>query len=94
MVTLNRSAVIPLAVVVFGLVALTEPSTLVRSGLLILGLSAAGLALLAATSWWQTVGQSRVEAPARQARRIAADDAADEVRTAMPADAPGADERP
>jgi hypothetical protein len=80
MFTLNRSAVIPLAVVVFGLVALTEPSSLVRSGLLILGVSAAGLALLAATSWWQMWGQSRVEASAGQARRIAADDAADKAR--------------
>jgi protein-S-isoprenylcysteine O-methyltransferase Ste14 len=79
MVTLKRSAVIPLAVVVFA-VTLTEPSSLVRSGLLILGVSAVGLALLAATSWWQTWGQSRAEASAGQARRIAADDAADKLR--------------
>ncbi len=77
MVTLNRSAVIPLAVVVYGLVALSGPSNLVRTVLLILGVSAVALTLLAATSWWQ---QSRVEASAGQARRIAADDAADKVR--------------
>lgn len=80
MVTLNRSAVIPLAVVVYGLVALSAPSNLVRTVLLILGVSAVGLTLLAATSWWQAWGQSRVRTPAGQARRIAADDAADKAR--------------
>jgi disulfide bond formation protein DsbB len=80
MVSLSRSAAIPLAVVVFGLVALTEPSNFVRSALLILGVSAAGLTLLAASSWWQASGQSRVEAPVRKGRPAATDDAEDRAR--------------
>jgi uncharacterized iron-regulated membrane protein len=80
MVSLSRSAAIPLAVVVFGLVALTGSSGPIKSLLLILGVSAVGLTLLAATSWWQASSQSRREAPARSARRVAADDAADKAR--------------
>lgn len=80
MVALSRSAVIPLAVVVFGLVALTEPSNLVKSGLLIVGVSAVGLTLLAATSWWQASSQPHPAMPEPKAARIAADDAADQAR--------------
>lgn len=76
MVALSRPAAIPLAVVVFGLVALTEPSNLVKSGLLILGVSATGLTLLAATSWWQASSQSH----GPNAARVAADDEADQAR--------------
>jgi hypothetical protein len=63
MVALSRSAAVPLAIVVFCLVALTEPSTLVKSVLMILGVSAVGLMLLAATSWWQATGPSHQAAP-------------------------------
>ena len=80
MVALSRSAAIPLAVVVFGLVALTEPSNIVKSGLLILGVSATGLTLLAATSWWQASTQPHQAAPEPSALRVAADDAADRAR--------------
>jgi type VI protein secretion system component VasK len=80
MISLSRSAAVPLAVVVFGLVALTGPSESVRSLLLILGVSAVGLTLLAATSWWQASRESHTEARARNARRVAADDAADDAR--------------
>jgi protein-S-isoprenylcysteine O-methyltransferase Ste14 len=82
MVVLTRSAAIPLAVVVFGFVALTEPSSFVRSALLALGVGAAGLALLAATSWWQASRNSRPEVPASDARRVAVAtaDAADKAR--------------
>lgn len=80
MVALSRSAAIPLAVVVFGLVALTEPSSLVKSALLILGVSATGLMLLAATSWWQASSQAHRTTPERRAARVAADDAADQSR--------------
>ena len=80
MVAVSRSVVIPLAIVVFGLVALTEPSRLVKSVLLILGLSAAGLTLLAATSWWQASSQPHEAAPKPNATRVAADDAADQAR--------------
>ena len=80
MVALSRSAAIPLAVVVFGLVALTEPSSLVRSVLLILGVGAVGLTLLAATSWWQASSQLQRETPEPNALRVAADDAADQAR--------------
>lgn len=80
MVALSRSAAIPLAAVVFGLVALTEPSSLVKPVLLILGVSATGLMLLAASSWWQASSQPRRTALKRRAARVAADDAADESR--------------
>ena len=80
MVALSRSGAIPLAVVVFGLVALTEPSSLVKSVLLILGVSATGLMLLAATSWWQASSQPQRTTPERTAARVAADDAADQSR--------------
>ena len=80
MVALSRSAAIPLAVVVFGLVALTEPSSLVKSVLLILGISAAGLTLLAATSWWQASRRPHPARPEPDALRVAADDAADKAR--------------
>jgi disulfide bond formation protein DsbB len=80
MVAVSRSAVIPFAVVVFGLVALTEPSSLVKSVLLILGLSASGLTLLAATSWWQASHQPHAATPKPNAARVAADDAADQAR--------------
>ena len=80
MLALSRSAAIPFAVVVFGLVALTEPSSVVKSGLLILGLSAAGLTLLAATSWWQAASQSLRATPEPSTARVAADDAADQAR--------------
>ena len=80
MVAVSRSAAIPLAAVVFGLVALTEPSSLVRSVLLILGVSAAGLTLLAAASWWQASRQPQRTMPAPNAARVAADDAADQAR--------------
>ena len=77
---LSRSAAIPLAVVVFGLVALTEPSSLVKSALLILGVSATGLMLLAATSWSQASSHTHRTTPERRAARVAADDAADQSR--------------
>jgi hypothetical protein len=80
MVSLSRSASIPLAVVVFGLVVLTGPSGPIRSLLLVLGVSAVGLTLLAATSWWQASRESRPNAQARNARRVAAEDAADDAR--------------
>jgi hypothetical protein len=78
MVAVTRAAAIPLAVVVFGLVALTEPSSLVRSTLLVLGVSAVGLALLAAASWWQASGDAHAQAP--NARGIAVEEAADQAR--------------
>jgi len=80
MVTLSRSAVIPLAAVVFALVAFTEPSSLVRSALLALGTGAVGLALLAATSWWQASRNPRAEVLGPNGRRVAAEDAADKAR--------------
>jgi hypothetical protein len=69
MVTLTRSAAIPLAVVVFGFVTLTEPSNFVRSALMILAVSLTGLTLLAATTWWQ----ASVEV--RNSARLGAQDA-------------------
>jgi protein-S-isoprenylcysteine O-methyltransferase Ste14 len=80
MVAVTRAAAIPLAVVVFGLVALTEPSSLVRSTLLVLGVSAVGLALLAAASWWQASGDAHAEVQAPNARGIAVEEAADQAR--------------
>lgn len=80
MVAVSRSVAIPLAVVVFGLVALTESSSLVKSVLLILGLSAAGLTLLAATSWWQASSQPHRAVAKPNAAGVAADDAADQAR--------------
>jgi hypothetical protein len=80
MVSLSRSAAIPLAIVVFGLVALTEPSGLVRSALLIFGVSAAGLTLLAAASWWQASGQSRLKRARAEGPPVAAEDAEDRAR--------------
>ena len=80
MVALSRSAAIPFAVVVFGLVALTEPSSLVKSVLLMLGVSAAGLTLLAATSWWQASSQSQRATTKSNTARVAADDAVDQAR--------------
>ncbi len=80
MVAVTRAAAIPLAVVVFGLVALTEPSSLVRSTLLILGVSAAGLALLAAASWWQASSNAHAGVRAPNVRRVAVEDAADQAR--------------
>jgi uncharacterized protein involved in exopolysaccharide biosynthesis len=64
MVSLARSASIPLAVVVAGVVIMTGPSGPVRSLLMILGLGAFGLTLLAVVSWWQASDESRRKVPA------------------------------
>jgi len=74
MVSVTRYAAIPVAPVVFGLVALTEPSNLAGSALIILGVIATGSILLAATTWWQASVQ------VRDAARVGAQDAADAAR--------------
>jgi hypothetical protein len=80
MLAVTRAAAIPLAIVVVGLMALTQPLSVVRPTLLALGVGAAGWALLAAASWWQASSNAGVGAAARNASQIAAEDAADDDR--------------